>query len=38
MVRTDSQDQKRRGNKMGIVSSASGASCWRGLDYYKIRK
>lgn len=35
---TDSQDQMKRGNKMGIVSSASGASCWRGLDYYKNKK
>ena len=23
---------------MGIISSASGASCWRGLDYYKNKK
>ena len=23
---------------MGIISSASGSSCWRGLDYYKSRK
>jgi uncharacterized Zn finger protein len=23
---------------MGIISCASGASCWRGLDYYKLRK
>ena len=23
---------------MGIISSASGSSCWRGLDYYKNRK
>lgn len=38
MVITDSQDQMKRGNKMGIVSSASGASCWRGLDYYKNKK
>lgn len=38
MVITDSQDQMKRGNKMGIISSASGASCWRGLDYYKNKK
>lgn len=38
MVITDSQDQMKRGNKMGIVSSASGAFCWRGLDYYKNKK
>ena len=23
---------------MGIISSASGSSCWRGLDYYKNKK
>ncbi len=23
---------------MGIIASASGASCWRGLDYYKSKK
>jgi len=23
---------------MGIISSASGSSCWRGLDYYKSKK
>ena len=23
---------------MGIISCASGASCWRGLDYYKEKK
>lgn len=23
---------------MGIISSASGSSCWRGLDYYKDKK
>jgi len=23
---------------MGIISSASGSSCWRGLDYYKLNK
>ncbi len=23
---------------MGIISSASGASCWKGLDYYKNNK
>lgn len=23
---------------MGIISSASGSSCWRGLDYYKKNK
>lgn len=23
---------------MGIISSASGSSCWRGLDYYKRNK
>jgi uncharacterized Zn finger protein len=23
---------------MGIISCASGASCWRGLDYYKLKK
>ena len=23
---------------MGIISSASGASCWKGLDYYKSKK
>ena len=23
---------------MGIISSASGSSCWRGLDYYKENK
>lgn len=23
---------------MGIISSASGSSCWRGLDYYKCKK
>lgn len=23
---------------MGIISSASGSSCWRGLDYYKAKK
>ncbi len=23
---------------MGIISSASGSSCWRGLDYYKTKK
>jgi len=23
---------------MGIISSASGLSCWRGLDYYKNKK
>lgn len=23
---------------MGIISVASGASCWRGLDYYKYKK
>ena len=38
MMITDSQNQMKRGNKMGIVSSASGASCWRGLDYYKNKK
>ena len=30
-----------RGNggvKMSVISSASGASCWRGLDYYKKNK
>lgn len=23
---------------MGIISCASGSSCWRGLDYYKNNK
>ena len=23
---------------MGIISLASGNSCWRGLDYYKDKK
>ena len=23
---------------MGIISSSSGSSCWRGLDYYKNKK
>ena len=23
---------------MGIISSASGSSCWKGLDYYKSKK
>ena len=23
---------------MGIISSASGSSCWIGLDYYKNKK
>ena len=23
---------------MGIISLASGNSCWRGLDYYKNKK
>ena len=23
---------------MRIISSASGSSCWRGLDYYKSKK
>ena len=23
---------------MGIISLASGSSCWRGLDYYKEKK
>lgn len=23
---------------MGIISSASGSSCWRGLYYYKSKK
>ena len=23
---------------MGVISSASGSSCWRGLDYYKNKK
>ena len=23
---------------MGIISLASGSSCWRGLDYYKCKK
>ena len=26
------------GVKMSVISSASGASCWRGLDYYKKNK
>lgn len=25
-------------NNMGIISLASGASCWRGLDYYRSKK
>jgi uncharacterized Zn finger protein len=25
-------------NEMGIISLASGASCWRGLDYYKNKR
>jgi len=28
----------KRGVKMGIISLASGDSCWRGLDYYKKKK
>ena len=34
-------DKVVRGNggaKMSVISSASGASCWRGLDYYKNNK
>ena len=23
---------------MGLISLASGSSCWRGLDYYKNKK
>ncbi len=23
---------------MSIITSTSGSSCWRGLDYYKIKK
>ena len=23
---------------MSIITSASGSSCWRGLDYYKSKK
>ena len=26
------------GEYMGIISCASGSSCWRGLDYYKNNK
>lgn len=28
----------KRSKVMGIISLASGSSCWRGLDYYKEKK
>ena len=28
----------RSSKNMGIVSLASGSSCWRGLDYFKAKK
>ena len=28
----------RRSKAMGIISLASGSSCWRGLDYFKAKK
>ena len=30
--------ERKRRRSMGIISLASGNSCWRGLDYYKNKK
>lgn len=30
--------ERKRRKIMGIISLASGSSCWRGLDYYKNKK